>query len=59
MKTKDLEIIQKVLGLTQEDQAEVLSYIEHLETVKKISETKHHEQAIREIQQAFTQQVSF
>lgn len=59
MNTKDIEIIQKMLGLSQEDQVEVLNYIDHLAAVKKISATEHHDQALREIQHAFTHNVSF
>lgn len=60
MNVKDLEIIQKVLGLSPEDQSEVLSYIEHIAKVREINtNAQHHEQGLREIQQAFTTQLAF
>ncbi len=60
MNVKDLEIIKKVLGLSPEDQSEVLSYIDHIAKVREINaNAQHHEQGIREIQKAFTTQLTF
>lgn len=60
MKVKDLEIIQKVLGMSPEDQTEVLSYIEHISKVREINaHAQHQEQGLKEIQQAFTTQLAF
>lgn len=60
MNVKDLEIIQKVLGLSVEDQSEVLSYIDHIAKVRELSShAQHQEQGLREIQQAFTSKLTF
>lgn len=60
MNVKDLEIIQKVLGLSQEDRLEVLSYVEHISKVRSINaNVQHHEQGLREIQQALNTELSF
>lgn len=60
MNVKDLEIIKKVLGLSPEDQLEVLSYIDHISKVRQLNaHAQHQEQGIREIQQAFTTQLTF
>ena len=60
MNIKDLEILQKVLGLSPEDQSEVLSYIDHISKVREVNAyARHHEQGLKEIQQAFTTQQSF
>ncbi|MDW3192413.1 MAG: hypothetical protein R8G66_08610 [Cytophagales bacterium] len=60
MKIQDLEIIQKVLGLSPEDQSEVLNYIEHISKVRELNaHAQHQEQGLREIQQAFTSQLTF
>ena len=59
METKDIEIIRKVLELSQEDQVEVLNYIDHLSGVRGISEMSHQQQALQEIQRALTSKIAF
>ena len=60
MNVKDLEIIQKVRRLSPEDQNEVLTYIDNVAKVREINaHARYQEQGIREIQQAFTTQLSF
>ena len=55
-----IEILNRVFEMSREDQADVLSYIDHVSRIRRTSrETERHDRALQEIRQALNTNSSF